>query len=721
MSVPAARSLARAFLPFKVRRALGIALWRRRDVLRRKALHRRGQKSPPPVIPGGRSDERLAFKACKRPRVSIIVPVHNEWEYTHRCLKAVLTHTGRYDYEVIVADDASTDVTKTAEAVLENVLILRDGIRRGFLENSNHAAQHARGDYLLFLNNDTVVQPGWLEALLTAADSAPDIGIVGSRLVDERGTVLEAGCIVYRDGTPKNYGRGTRPGMPETNYLKEVDYVSGACLLVRALLWRELGGFDHRYSPGYFEDADLAFSAREAGMRVLYQPRSTVVHSEGISHGRDVTQGTKRFQVLNRGKFREKWDAILETQQVEAADEYVARDRSFAKTRVLVVDRQIPEFDRDAGGRYTHTYLKLLVEMGFHVVFASDNSGREQRYRENLEQRGIEVLDGPWDDRRIAEWTSAYGRNLDIAYLHRPEVAMKFVDVLRNGTSAKIIYSPVDLRHIREARRWSTTANEEARRLAARFEREERSLLDKVDVVHVVSTYEEEVVRALAPERAVRTLPIFVFHDPPPVDLAPFEARQGLMFVGGFRHQPNPDAALWLVSEILPRLQRELPDVSVALVGSDPPPAVAELAGNGVIVSGWVSDAELRELYERTRVVVCPLRFGAGVKGKVVESLYNGVPVVVTPVAAEGLPNIELCTCIAESPQDFADRVVELYSSRSLWEQQAKAGRRYVRTRFSREAAVAALSGDFGPAESVRRSSARPNQGTPDTVVYETT
>lgn len=703
------RPLVRAVVPARARKPVATLVYRfiinpaRTSAARRTAnrsslssaltsvVH---EKQPQLVMPSGGSGESLRFPLAMRPDVSIIVPVHDQWEYTHRCLQAVLEHTEDIQYEVILADDASVDATVRATDLLENVVVLRDGVRRGFLDNCNEAVKHARGRYLVLLNNDTAVQPGWLHYLLEVVEEDPRVGIVGPKLVYGDGTLQEAGGIIFADGNARNYGRGGDTAAPEFNYRKEVDYISGACLLVRRSLWDAVGGFDRRYAPGYYEDPDLAFAARQQGFRVVYQPQSVVVHFEGVSHGRDLSTGVKRYQVVNSAKFCEKWESTLTAEQETPDHLFWARDRSRSKTTILVIDHEVPQYDRDAGSRFMWAYLKLFVHLGCHVTFLSAKFDREEPYTSELQRLGIEVLYGDRYRARIKDWIREHGKYLDVVYIHKPFVAAEYIDIIRSHTQAKIVYCPADLHWIREQRRFEVTGVREAGRYAAYWQDSERNVLEKVNVVHVVSEYERAILHEILPDKPIRTVPVYVFDEEPPAEVPPFEYRCDLMFVAGFLHEPNQDAAEWFVEEVMPVIRQALPGVRLHLVGSGSE-VVSGLACEDVVVTGRVSERALRLLYRRMRVVVCPLRFGAGVKGKVVESLFHRVPAVVTPIAAEGLPDIEWYVAVAGGTEEFVAQVIELYESRDRWNRLSGNAGDYVRTRFSRETAASVVARDL--------------------------
>jgi GT2 family glycosyltransferase len=189
---------------------------------------------------------------------------------------------------------------------------VRNSTNKGFVASCNRGAQAANGDLLVFLNNDTLPLPGWLEALLQVYADRPDAGAVGARLLYPDGRLQEAGGLVFADGSAANVGRGEYDAdQPVFNFVREVDYCSGALLSTPRGLFASIGGFDTRYAPAYYEDADYCFAVRTRGQRAYYQPRCVIVHREGVSSGTDLSSGVKRFQALNQVKFARKWAQAL--------------------------------------------------------------------------------------------------------------------------------------------------------------------------------------------------------------------------------------------------------------------------------------------------------------------------------------------------------------------------------------------------------------------------
>jgi len=641
--------------------------------------------------------QKLVFPAPDQPRFSIVVPAYNEWAYTRLCLYSILRHSEGLAYEVIVADDGSTDETVNIGHYAENIRVIRPETNLGFLRNCNQAAAQARGEFIVFLNNDTQVQPGWLAKLAALMDRDPQAGLVGSKLVYPDGRLQEAGGIIWRDASGWNYGRMDDPAKPEYNYVKPVDYISGAAIMIRSCLWREIGGFDERYAPAYYEDTDLAFAVRQCGYQTMYQPESVVVHFEGVSNGTDVSAGTKRYQQVNQRKFREKWQQVLMAGQFPPAENvFLARDRSRDRKTIVVVDHYVPHFDRDAGGRCTYTYIKLFLRLGLRVIFVGDNYFPHQPYTSELEQLGVEVLYGSWYQSHFADWLQEHGKFIDYAYLNRPHIACKYIDLFRQHSGAKIIYFGHDLHFLREMRQYELDKNPALLAEANRSKEQEMKLFNQADVIHVVGSYEEEYLRKLLPEKPIRNIPLYVYTD------AELEQRErscagtaDLLFVGGFGHQPNADGVLWFVQEIWPAIVAALPQIRLTVVGSNAPPAIAALASSQIRIAGYVSDAELAELYRNCRIVVVPLRFGAGVKGKVVEAIYYQVPVVTTSIGAEGLNNDEGLMVVADDATDFARAVIRLYCDTEYVQTLPAKSQQYIHKYFSTEAALQVLQLDI--------------------------
>jgi GT2 family glycosyltransferase len=615
------------------------------------------------------------------PEVSIVVPVHDHWPLTSDCLRSIAADMSATGFEVIVVDDASSDETDARLCEVVGIRHVRLDRNVGFLGATNAGIDIARGRYVVLLNNDTRVEPGWLDALVEAVESSPEVGVVGAKLIYPDGRLQEAGGIIYSDASGHNYGRDQDPADPAYNFVREVDYCSGACLLVRRELLQAVGGLDTRFTPAYYEDTDLCFAARRLGYRVLYQPSAVVVHVEGASNGTDLTTGTKRHQIVNQATFREKWEAELRLQPEPAPDHVRAVSWRTRAGRMLVIDHQLPMPDHDSGSCRMTELVKLLCDLGFGVTFVPQNSVIIPRYRDALTAMGVEVLGGPLDmDRYLKE----VGPALRFVIVSRPTVAWANLPMLRSLVpQATLIYDTVDLHFLREQRRSVVEPGSEAAKSAEYHHSMEIALAELYDATWVVSDVEAETLRAEKPDLRVWVVPNIHPDEPPG---PPFGLRRGLVFVGSYPHLPNRDAAHFLVEEVLPLVHHRLPDVQLHLVGSFPTDDVLALASERVKVLGWVGD--LSEVYRRARLCVAPLRYGAGMKGKLGQSLAHGLPVVTTSLGAEGMHLTDgYDVLLAEDAQGLADAVVAAYLDESLWEKLAHNGRETISQRYSPEAA----------------------------------
>jgi GT2 family glycosyltransferase/glycosyltransferase involved in cell wall biosynthesis len=669
-----------------------------------------------------------------RPLVSIVIPLFNKVEYTARCLGALSEVTPEELYEVVLVDNASTDATGELLGLLDgDVTIIRNDDNRGFTLACNQGAAAARGRHLLFLNNDTEPRGGWLEALLARLDADPSVGAVGARLVYPDGRLQEAGGLVFADGSGWNFGRGDDPASPRYATACQVDYCSGACLLVRGEVFEALGGFDERYAPAYYEDTDLCFAVRAHGSTVWYEPGAVVVHHEGATAGTDLGSGFKRFQAVNQAKFVQKWAEVLATQDQpptatgrapatadRAARGLAGRARSPKPgratkgrqgRRILVIDPVPPMHDRNSGSLRLFELLKAMRAGGHEVTFIARNAINAEHYLDELRRMGI-TAHGT-DPERLAQLANlpdrprldvpgimAAGR-FDVAWLSFFHVAEQYLPLVReHAPGAKVVIDTVDVHYLREQRQAELSGDSALLRRALETKRRERAVYRQADALVAVTDADAAVIGDLV--QGARTFLVPNVHTAQPEGPG-FEARGGLLFAGNFNHVPNIDAVAWLATEILPRMAALVPDARATVVGGGAPPAiVTSLAGERLAFTGWVPSMDA--YLAAARVSVAPLRFGAGMKGKVGQALAAGLPVVTTSIGAEGMGLVHGSHClIADDADTFAAHAARLHSDRVLWAALAASGRHLVAERWSPSAArnrvQAVLDGVLGTRE----------------------
>ncbi len=665
---------------------------------------REAAQPPAPVAPP--PGERIRLPVFEQPIASLIVPIYSGAELTRRCLTSIRDNTDRVAYEVVLVDDEADADSKALLELVDGARIIRNERNAGYSASVGRGAEAAHGEWLVLCNNDIEVHAGWLGALLDAARE-PDVGIVTPKYVSPDGRLSEAGGLIWSDGTGANYGRGDSAADFRYEFTREVDYGSAAALLVRAQLWRELGGYDRRFAPMYYEDVDLAFQARRDGYRVLYEPSAVVTHVEGGTAGTDISVGHKRHQEAGRRRFVEKWGDQLDSEHLRPTP---SRMREAAERlrgpRVLVADFRVPMRDRDAGSLRMYEILRSLLRAGYGVTLLPDNLLGLEPYTRELERMGVEVINGPVDlNRELAE----IGPDLKAAILSRPHCASRWLDTIReHGPAATIIYDTVDLHWVRESRRFaldsgmSVSSNGIVEPLgpkAVALHELELALVKMSDVTVTVTEEERAQLLRIVPGARVAVIP--TIHELAGA-IEPPGGREGVLFVGGFEHPPNGDAVLYLVREVMPKVWAELPEASVMIAGGSVPGEVTELAGPRVEVLGWVKDLE--PLLARARALVVPVRFGAGVKGKITQGLASGLPVITTTIGAEGLGGEDgVNMMIADDATALAERVLAVLRDDELWQRISGGGAELAKARCSPALLDERLAELLGPVDARTR------------------
>ena len=615
------------------------------------------------------SDSRLAFATGDSPRVSILLVLYNRAELTLACLRSILANV-KLPVELILVDNASSDETPRLLERVDGATVLRNRENLGFLRACNQGAAEAKGEQLLFLNNDAVLLPNAVERAYSLLQEEPKAGAVGGRILLLDGSLQEAGSIVWQDGSCLGYGRGDEPSLPQYMFRRDVDYCSGAFLMTPLAQFRDLGGFDEVYAPAYYEETDYCLRLHETGQEVLYDPGIMILHYEfGSSEAASATSLQRRnretFVVRHR-------DYLAARPRPGRGNILAARFVNGSKKKVLYIDDRVPHRSLGSGFPRSNFILNTLVELGYQVTMYPLNFPTEDSWdsvHSDISPR-IEVMLGLGRqelEQHLKERRGYY----DTIFVSRPHNMDFFSQVAAgiwlSGDRPKVVYDAEAIFALRDAAKHELFTGAEKRKLEKAV-RAEVDLVKGADLVIAVSPGERETfTRYYHGEVHVVGHALSV----EPSD-TPFEARSGFLFVGNmdYNGSPNVDSMVWFIEEVFPSIRETLSGARLMLVGANAAPEIRQLADrDGVELLG--RQEQLDEFYRNARVFVAPTRFAGGIPYKIHEAAALGVPVVASQLLVDQLDwraGRDILSADIHNPEDFARRCIELYTDAGQWQ-----------------------------------------------------
>lgn len=619
--------------------------------------------------------ENYTISVTKAPKFSVLIHDASNFENVYRSIRSLcMADQPEGGLEVLVSGTIpSADATQ-----LSNVI---QGLKVKTGRSVAELVAEASGEYILLFGENLTVEQDFFTV---AKERMQETGaaILQCLVCHNDDTVYEAGGIITQSGQRISYGFRFHKNWGSVRYYKQVDCVSlfGTILDKKAV--DLVNGFDKQFAPLY-QLADLSFKLRQKGLKTMYVP-DVILRDQRHPDQVQEPNGNRE----NALHFANKWESTLKEENIEtASDVFLGRDRSKNRKTVFSVDDRIPCYDESAGDRTTYHYYVVMAEMDYNLKIVGDELKRREPYATQLEKLGIEVVgvDGSGD----AEWQDFLHRNgkyIDVAYLNRPYILEKYYGPVKEFTNAKLVYNCMDLHFLRETREMRVKNDIEGLKLMEAREKAELEKMDLADVIFSVSTYENKILESKLSHAEVVLNPIFVYHDFPEVDYN-FDERKDIVFVGGFRHTPNVDAVKWMCSEILPTILKAHPDLKLHIVGSNPTEEIMKLASKNVVCHGFMEEDDLISLYNQCRVSVVPLRYGAGIKGKVLEAMYHGLPVVSTSIGTEGIVDIEQCIENTDDAASFANKVIEIYSDTAKLAEMGRNNQQYVKDHLGVEPA----------------------------------
>jgi GT2 family glycosyltransferase len=635
----------------------------------------------------------LRLPRAERPEVSIILVLYNQAELTFGCLASIaetLSGTDGPGVEVVILDNGSSDRTGELLDRIEGATIIRSETNLHFLKGVNRAVKSATGRTLLLLNNDAQLLPGAVASALRTLDSARDIGAVGGRIILPDGTLQEAGSILWRNGAASGYGRGQDPNAPDFMFQRDVDYCSGAFLLTPMSVWQEMGGFDERYAPAYYEETDYCLRLWESGRRVVFDPDAAIIHYE---FGSSSSSGEAlALQATNHRIFTQRHREWLDGQfPLDPMNVVAARSARSDRPRVLVIDDRVPKPELGTGYPRANRLLHELVEAGAEVALFPIHRHAETWHgvRRALDKR-IEVLIAA-DHTQLRAYLDARRGHFDAIIVCRPPNMALFEQAVGADRDvigeARVIYDAEALFVTRDIQRREAKGDPPSELERHRMVASEIALTRLADAVLSVSPAEQDTLETYGAKNvqilahALEDAPLATGH----------AERDRIVFLGAIQAEdaPNADAVRWFANDILPGLRRQIgQETRLSVIGMNKAKSVEALGGTALELRGMVDD--LREGLADARVMVVPSRFGAGIPHKVHQAAALGIPMVVTSLIAGQLgwkDGQEVL--VADDAAAFAAACARLYSDRDLWEAVRRTALETVRRETAPEAFTA--------------------------------
>lgn len=600
-------------------------------------------------------------KYSSKPDISIIIPTYGKIDLLQKCLHSIELSENSSKYEIIIVDDCGPE--KVNFESFKGFSVHKNKKNLGFTGSCNVGAELSKGKFLCFLNTDIIVSNKWLDKILNTFVLAGDVGIAGPRLLYPDGILQESGGTCFNDGDAINLGKNQSIHNSWFRYLKDVDYVSGACLVILKDDFKKIDGFDPIFTPAYYEDTSLCIDLRKKlNKRVIVNPDCEVIHFEGATNGTSTSSGIKKYQEINKSKFLEKHSEDLKSFGDAHENIWWQRDK-YIQGNILIVDQCIPTPNKDSGSKDMDVILKSLLKLNYRPhIFALSNRSETPEVAQYLEQ-GVHCI---YDSgKNFNEFYEEFHNLFEVVLISRVTSSKEVIDFIKSiNPNAKIIFYTVDLHHVRMMEEYKLKNDEALLNDALNIKNYEIDAIRKSQRTIVLSDNEKNY---LVNDCNINSSNIFVWNLIREInhDFKKDEESKEIIFIGGFQHTPNLDAVKWLEKKIVPELKETFeknnvtfPGISV--YGSNPNTYIKSLKKDEIKYMGFVEEES--DIFKNAKLSLAPLRYGSGQKGKVLSSLIFKTPVVGTKFAFEGfskgLDHIHLSSL---DTTEFARKIFKVY------------------------------------------------------------
>lgn len=591
----------------------------------------------------------------------------------------------------------------------------------------NYGAKCAEGEIIAFLDFGAIIPKVFAQKISKAFGENQNVGVASCISSYSESLFIPKAIGFSVDDMNKRLNKNHAPNYPV------IASCDGACLCVLKELFEKTGGFDETIQLNKYVKKDFALKLNKMGYKNILID-DLYICTKYTSDFYDIQK--VRLAEKDLGNYKEKWEDFLDewhkkysqknpvlkiekemfpirwlffrirrysnriqikilflkkTFYIKTPKFLIQKYREDAnnfkkdKPTIVVMEAKIPEFDKNAGDKSIWHIINSYLNLNFNVIFASDDYLQFEPYSTIMREKGIKLINdfGVFSKNMFFDWLKFNAKNIDYFLLVRPNVSIKYLDEIKKYKNIKILYYGQDLHFLREQRDYELTKNKKSLKNSKKYKKMEEKLIKEAKVSYFPSVVEKEIAKSLVPKSNVEVVPVYMYKTDDKPNILPFDNRKDLLFVGSFGHKPNVDGVLWFIDEVFDKIKEEIPNVKLNIVGSNPSDEILQLQSENINVLGFISDEELSNLYKSTRVVVAPLRFGAGMKGKVVEALYNKCPIITTSIGAEGINNLNNAITIADDAETFAQKVIELYLNKELNEKNSNNSFKIIENQFS--------------------------------------
>lgn len=608
------------------------------------------------------------FSTDANSEVSIIIHNVNDVKLLLSCLFYIDKFDRNIPKEIIVINSKSNDETQNYLEKIKGIIIIEHEESIGLTKSINLAIENAKGKFIYLLDSHVLVQENYLSRLIEVFNIKENVGSVGSKMISIDNTIIEAGNLVFENSEIVELGKSEAIDAPQFNFLRKVDFCAGSLLLRKTKENGDLNVLNETFSSPYFAEADFCLKLnKEENQDIYYHPLSEVVCFDNSFKAENNT---------DRKVFADHWNSYFINKKY-VKSEKINYNAHYKTPNFLFLEENMPKPDQDSGSRRFMEIIKILQRNGHHIVLAVKHfdETKDSDYITYFQNVGVEICkDYVNTQNKIVKVEDQVVNALsyvDVVWIFRPLGFNHWYNLLKDKISRqKIIYDMVDLHYLRMEREnnYIDIVTKEREKEINFFKEKEYAGMNISDAVISISDEEKNTVS----ENGVKKDKIFtVSNIHKPVENIPlsFSEREGLLFIGGYNHLPNIDAVKFLHDQILPLVWTKNNQIKIFILGPDFPADLKEkYHSDRFQILGYQESVDF--WFENSRVFVAPLRYGAGVKGKIGQALEFKLPVITTGIGAEGMSLEDAKTALIsdENPQNFADKILELYDNENLWQ-----------------------------------------------------